>query len=135
MQWNSWLGLESIFNSTNQCWNTVCFETVPVLFILPEYLWVHLDFSPLQSRGCSFLGVIQNLLLIIFLHPLPNRSVIPERRGLLQKYCLGLIIPKSVFLCVCYSFVSLCYFPFILKKTLLLYVWIRNWSMGMVEFY
>lgn len=120
MQWRSWLGLVSIFISTNRCWDTVCFEPVPVLCILPENLWVHLNFSPLQSGGHSFLAVIHHLGIIIFLHLLPNKTASPERRGLLQKYWLGLIIPKSVFLMyVSYSFVSLCYFPSILKKKLL----------------
>lgn len=76
-------------NSLKESWGPIWLEPVQVLCMLPQSLWVHMCISPIVSRKHYFLGVIH--YFIIFLPPIPHRSLNPEGTHLIKLSHLGLI--------------------------------------------
>lgn len=66
--------------------------------MLPRSLCVHMCPGGGVLRGPGFLDVLD---LWIFLSHLPLGFLSPEERDLMETFCLGLSVPKSLTFCIC----------------------------------
>lgn len=68
--------------------------------------------NPIDVGNLVFLVSSLPLVLTVFLLPLPQDSMIPEGKNLMETFCLELVVPKSLILCIMSSCEYVYLFPY-----------------------